>query len=117
MVILFLKEKLKEFNASVLIGASGAFESVIEISNFGNDAHDTLCTPISFQEFNDVYLDLIHKNVEERGQIPGLIPLRVEMIVPALIFIRLVVEKLEIEKITQTDFALREGILYKWIYD
>ena len=47
----------------------------------------------------------------------GMEPLRVEMIVPALILIRLVVKKLDISKIVQTDYALREGILFEWIYD
>ena len=111
-----LKEKLKEFNASVLIGASGAFESVIEISNFGNDAHGTLCTPISFQEFNDVYLDLIHKNVEERGQIPGLIPLRVEMIVVALSLIDVTITSHEFKSIFASSYALKEGLIQRLIH-
>lgn len=110
-----LQEKLKEFNASVLIGASGAFESVIEVSNFGKEEDETLCKPIAFEEFNKVYLDLMHKNIEERTQIPGLIPLRVEMIVVALSLIDVTISNHTFKKIFASSYALKEGLIQRLI--
>jgi exopolyphosphatase/guanosine-5'-triphosphate,3'-diphosphate pyrophosphatase len=46
----------------------------------------------------------------------GMEPIRIEMIVPAVIFIKLVIDRLNIQKIVQTDFALREGVLYERIF-
>ncbi len=101
-----------------LIGCSGAFDTIADLIDRTSPGttirqHQN----ISMNDFNRIAETVIHSTKEQREQMKGMDPLRVEMIVPALIFIRLVVEKLEIEKITQTDFALREGILYKWIYD
>jgi exopolyphosphatase/guanosine-5'-triphosphate,3'-diphosphate pyrophosphatase len=101
-----------------LIGCSGAFDTIADLidqSSPGTKIRQQ--QEISLNDFNRIADQVIFSTKEQREQMKGMDPLRVEMIVPALIFIRLVVEKLEIEKITQTDFALREGILYKWIYD
>ena len=42
--------------------------------------------------------------------------IRIEMIVPSVLFIKLVIDRLKIRKIYQTDYALREGILYERIF-
>jgi exopolyphosphatase/guanosine-5'-triphosphate,3'-diphosphate pyrophosphatase len=47
----------------------------------------------------------------------GMESIRVEMIVPSVIFIKMVIERLKIHKIFQTDFALREGVLYEHIFN
>jgi exopolyphosphatase/guanosine-5'-triphosphate,3'-diphosphate pyrophosphatase len=49
-------------------------------------------------------------------QMKGMESIRIEMIVASVIFIKLVVDKLKIQKIYQTDFALREGVLYEHIF-
>jgi len=38
------------------------------------------------------------------------------MIVPSVIFIKLIIDRLKIQKIHQTDYALREGVLYQRIF-
>ena len=38
------------------------------------------------------------------------------MIVPSVIFMKQVIERLNIQKIYQTDYALREGVLYEHIF-
>jgi exopolyphosphatase/guanosine-5'-triphosphate,3'-diphosphate pyrophosphatase len=42
--------------------------------------------------------------------------IRIEMIVPSVLFIKLVVDRLNIKTIFQTDYALREGVLYERIF-
>ena len=42
--------------------------------------------------------------------------IRIEMIVSSVLFIKLVIDRLNISKIYQTDYALREGILYERIF-
>jgi len=71
---------------------------------------------LQLQEVNAVYQKLIESTTAERLAMKEMEPIRVEMIVPAVIFIRLILEKLKIQKIIQTDFALREGVLYELIF-
>jgi exopolyphosphatase/guanosine-5'-triphosphate,3'-diphosphate pyrophosphatase len=46
----------------------------------------------------------------------GMESIRIEMIVPSVMFIKLVIDRLNITKIYQTDFALREGVLFERIF-
>jgi len=46
----------------------------------------------------------------------GMESIRIEMIVPSVLLIKLIIDRLNIPKIYQTDFALREGVLYERIF-
>ncbi|MBL7972870.1 MAG: hypothetical protein JNL03_15235, partial [Prolixibacteraceae bacterium] len=72
---------------------------------------------IAIDDFNRIYEQLIGSTTSERMMMKGMESIRIEMIVPAVIFIRLILEKLNIRKIYQTDFALREGVLYERIFN
>jgi len=103
---------------SQLIGCSGAFDTLADLLDQtapGTKARQQQA--IELADFNRIAAKVIHSTKAQRDQMTGMEPLRVEMIVPALILIRLVVKKLDISKIVQTDYALREGILFEWIYD
>jgi exopolyphosphatase/guanosine-5'-triphosphate,3'-diphosphate pyrophosphatase len=71
---------------------------------------------IKLQDFKRIYTELIKSTTSERMAMKGMEPIRIEMIVPAVIFIKLVIDRLNIQKIVQTDFALREGVLYERIF-
>ena len=104
--------------ASVLIGCSGAFDTLCDLIDNtppGTKARQT--QSVSLCEFKQISEEIIHSTKAQREQLPAMEPLRVEMIVPAFILMRLVIRKLNISAITQTDFALREGVLRKWIND
>jgi len=108
-----------QFNGELpdgLIGCSGAFDTLADLidnSEPGSKARTT--QEISLSDFNRIADQIIHSTKTEREQLKAMEPLRVEMIVPAFILMRLVLKKLKISKITQTDFALREGVLHEWI--
>lgn len=50
---------------------------------------------------------------EERLQMKGMDFVRVDLIVPAVILIELIISRINITHIVQTDFALREGVIYE----
>lgn len=103
---------------SQLIGCSGAFDTVADLID--GTAPGTKIRQqqiIELADFNRITDKVIFSTKAQRDRMTGMEPLRVEMIVPALILIRLVIQKLDIRNIIQTDFALREGILFEWIYD
>lgn len=103
---------------SGLIGCSGAFDTLCDLlDNTPPGTKSRQTQPVDLTEFRRITEAIIHSTRKQREQLPAMEPLRVEMIVPAFILMRLLVRKLNIGSITQTDFALREGVLRKWIND
>lgn len=99
-----------------LVGCSGAFDTIADlIDQTAPGTKARQFQEISLEDFREVCEMVIHSTKEQRQQMTGMEPLRIEMIVPALIFIQLIVNELQIKNVTQTDFALREGVLYDWI--
>lgn len=99
-----------------LIGCSGAFDTLADlIDSTAPGTKARITQSINLAEFNSIADQIIHSTKLDREQLKAMEPLRIEMIVPAFILIRLVLRKLKIPQITQTDFALREGVLKEWI--
>jgi len=96
-----------------LIGCSGAFDTLVDmIDQTAPGSKQRKKQKIKLDDFQNVYNLLIRSTVAERMKMKGLERLRVEMIVPAVILIDLVMKKSGICKMVQTDYALREGVLY-----
>ncbi len=113
-----LWNQLDDVQTEKLIGCSGAFDTLADlIDQTAPGTKSRIKQDISIQDFNSISEVIIESSREEREGMTGMDPLRIEMIVPAFIFIRLVIKQLNIQHITQTDFALREGILYEYIND
>jgi exopolyphosphatase/guanosine-5'-triphosphate,3'-diphosphate pyrophosphatase len=111
-----LWEQMNWTKTDQLIGCSGAFDTLADLidqTTPGTKARTQ--QKISLKDFDRVYAEVAHSTKSQREQMTGMEPLRVEMIVPSFVFIRLILKKLQIEEIIQTDFALREGVLYEWI--
>lgn len=107
-------EASSEKKIQQLIGCSGAFDTLADLVDQTTPGTKLRKKQeITIDDFQKIYEMLIRSTTEERMQMKGLEQLRVEMIIPAIILIGLVVQKLEIDKIVQTDYALREGVLYE----
>lgn len=112
-----LWHRLKNKRIPCLIGCSGAFNTLADmIDQTGPGTKSRIKQELKLSEVNSIYTKLIKSTAGERIQMKGMEPIRVEMIVPAVIFIKLILDKLKIPKICQTDFALREGVLYERIF-
>ena len=116
----FLKEHNPAFqkcilkNTKTLIGCSGAFDTVADIiDNVNPGEKQRITQEILLEEFNLVYEKLIYSTREERLKIKGMDMVRVDLIVPAVILIKQLISTIGIQKIIQTDFALREGVLFE----
>jgi len=97
-----------------LIGCSGAFDTLVDLID-GTTPGTKLRKHQEFSadDFQKLYDRLIGSTTTERLQMKGMELIRVEMIVPAVILINLVIQKLNLRKIVQTDYALREGVLHE----
>lgn len=120
----YLQEKLiPVFEASeiyqplTLIGASGTFDTLCEIDilrkgiKFSMEQEKEYT--LSLQDFEKISLDIIKKNKDERMLIPGMAEIRIDMIVVACVLIDFIVQKLQIQKIKVSPYALKEGVLSK----
>ncbi|OFX63525.1 MAG: hypothetical protein A2066_11620 [Bacteroidetes bacterium GWB2_41_8] len=102
---------------SWLIGCSGAFDTLADLIDQTDPGTKTrIKQEITIQDFNRIYHLLINSTTAERNAMKGMESIRIEMIVPSVIFIKLIVDRLNIQKIAQTDFALREGVLSERIF-
>lgn len=106
------------YQPKTLIGCSGTFDTLVDIY------YEQLGTKRNYKEtefalptvvFDQMHQDLLKKSRSERLQIPGMIEMRVDMIVVASILIDYVMDNLALEKIRVSAYALKEGILFNVI--
>lgn len=109
--------RMKNIRISRLIGCSGAFDTIADLIDQTDPGTKTrVCQEIKHADFNHIFQQLIDSTTDQRTQMKGMEPIRIEMIVPSVLFIKRVVDRLKIKKIVQTDYALREGVLYERIF-
>lgn len=112
-----LWQRLQNMNISMLIGCSGAFDTLADMIDQTDPGTKTrMRQELSIADFSRIYDQLIASTIAQRAKMKGLESLRIEMIVPSVIFIKLVIDRLNIRHIVQTDFALSEGVLYEQIF-
>lgn len=104
---------------SSLIGTSGSFEVLADMASilFRKQKPDTERTsaPIDLAEFKQLCNLILRATSAERKNMPGMHDVRVNLIVIAMVIIDLVVEECDIRKMTQSAYALNEGILFNII--
>ena len=110
-------EKCKAEKIKTLIGCSGTFDSIADMIDEVNPGEKQRKTQeILLTDFYRIYEKLIHFTREERTTMKGMDYVRVDLIVPAVILIEKLISEIGIEKIIQTDFALREGVLFELMH-
>jgi exopolyphosphatase / guanosine-5'-triphosphate,3'-diphosphate pyrophosphatase len=109
-----LRDAVLQYNITTLVGASGAFETfksmIHEIDNFESQ---TSMFPESIKisdiDFQHLYQKLILSTEADRRSMKGLEPIRIEMIVLAIHFVKFVTDLLKISQIVVSNFSLKEG--------
>lgn len=108
------KQKCKAENVKTLMGCSGAFDTIADIIDSVNPGEKQRITQkIILNDFKSVYHRLVKSTREERLILKGMDDVRVDLIVPAVILIDQLISEIGIDEIIQTDFALREGVLFE----
>jgi exopolyphosphatase / guanosine-5'-triphosphate,3'-diphosphate pyrophosphatase len=105
---------LIKFNPTILVGSSGTFDTLSDIFCLKHDIRKgpkEIETPLTIEGFHAIYKDLLEKNREERMQIPGMIDMRVDMIVVACCLVQFILEKHPITRIRVSTYSLKEGVL------
>ncbi|MDB5241484.1 MAG: Ppx/GppA phosphatase [Spirosoma sp.] len=113
--LLPLANAIHQYLPTVLVGSSGSFDTLVDMwfmHNFGYlPPPDQTAFDLPLTEFYRAYELLITRNHAERMQIPGMIELRVDMIVVAVCLIDYVLKTYGIKQIKTSTYSLKEGLL------
>lgn len=118
----FLEQELKplfgqqkKYAVHHLIGASGSFDSFASMIACQFYSPEILKDKTSFEmkkeELQSVFSQLEKATLDERLKMKGLLAFRAEMIVTAAILTKVILVHFPVTRITQSAFALKEGVL------
>jgi exopolyphosphatase/guanosine-5'-triphosphate,3'-diphosphate pyrophosphatase len=109
-----LDEMMQLYKPIKLIGSSGSFDTYRSIlSAAGRIApNGNPSVEIPFDEYIQLHKKLIASTVEQRKQIPGMEPVRVEMIGVASIFTHYLIRHYDLKSLYQSTYALKEGAIW-----
>ena len=112
-----LQEAIQSFAPLAVIGSSGTFDTLSEIycirNNLTYPTNETE-TPLTVRAFYEIHKELLTKTRTERLQIPGMIEMRVDMIVTASCLIKYLLDTFTFENIRVSSYSLKEGVLARW---
>lgn len=111
-----LSDAMEKFKPAILVGSSGTFDTLSDIFCIQHNidsGSEEIETPLTIEGFYEIYNTLISKNRSARMQIPGMIEMRVDMIVVACCLISYLLESYSFSKIRVSTYSLKEGILAK----
>jgi exopolyphosphatase/guanosine-5'-triphosphate,3'-diphosphate pyrophosphatase len=98
-----------------LVGSSGTFDTLVDIDYQFRTGEWPLKSQTDFnlpkEEFYRAYALILSGNHEERMAIPGMVALRVDMIVVAVCLVDYVLKNHNISQIQISSHALKEGVL------
>lgn len=100
---------------SKLIGSSGTFETLLEIYRLKNNAATQLnatAHSLPLDQFKAIYYNMLLKSREECLKIPGLVEMRVDMIIVACTLIHLILEIFNISHIEVSVYSLKTGLFF-----
>ena len=110
-------QKCKIENVKTLVGCSGAFDTIADIiDEVGPGEKQRKTQKILLADFYRIFNKLVVTSREERLRMKGMDYVRVDLIVPAVILIEQLISEIGISQIIQTDFALREGVLFELLH-
>ncbi|MBJ6108587.1 phosphatase [Hymenobacter sp. BT523] len=108
-----LIEALQRYKPVSLVGASGSFDSLadMQLGQLRTESQLPPHTELALSSFQESYRHLLSGNHEQRLAIPGILPMRADMLVVAAVLIDYVLGISGITRIQTSAYALKEGLL------
>lgn len=104
-----LQLALARFPVHHLVGAAGTFDVIADL--LGKEQPTPNCSRVDLDGFEDLYQRILAATREERHAMPGVPDDRADMIVVALILVQLILEIAAINRLTVSNFSMKEGML------
>jgi exopolyphosphatase / guanosine-5'-triphosphate,3'-diphosphate pyrophosphatase len=113
--LLPLTNAIHQYHPAVLVGSSGSFDTLVDMQYQHEQGVWPPASQAAFMlplaEFYRSYERLLTRNHAERMALPGMIELRVDMIVVAVVLIDFVLRTYGIGQVRVSTYALKEGVL------
>lgn len=113
--LLPLTNAVHQYQPTVLVGSSGSFDTLVDMYFHEQTGTwppaDQAAFTFPVADFYHFYQLLIERNHDQRMALPGMIELRVDMIVVAVCLIDFVLRSYGINAIQVSTYALKEGAL------
>ena len=108
-----LLEICKQYKPETLIGSAGAFESFATMLKIrkGESVGALTSAALDLEAYRELAAGLIQSTHAKRAQMPGLIPLRVDMIVIATLLVDFILENTGISHLSLSTNDLKMGVL------
>jgi exopolyphosphatase / guanosine-5'-triphosphate,3'-diphosphate pyrophosphatase len=114
-----LANAVHQYAPTALVGSSGSFDTLVAMDHQHRTGEwpdaDQTGFELSLEEFRRSYAQLVTQTHTERMAIPGMISLRVDMIVVAVCLIDYVLQTYHIPRLRVSTYALKEGVLHSII--
>jgi exopolyphosphatase / guanosine-5'-triphosphate,3'-diphosphate pyrophosphatase len=113
--LLPLQNAVHQYPPSVLVGSSGSFDTLVDLWYCHQRGYwppadqPTFVLPVA--EFRRSYAELVSRNHTDRLALPGMIELRVDMIVVAVVLIDYLLNTFALNQIRTSTWSLKEGAL------
>ncbi|WP_128546058.1 Ppx/GppA phosphatase family protein [Larkinella soli] len=113
--LLPLANAVHQYAPEVLVGSSGTFDTLVDMQYMKEKGHlpapDETAFDLPVAEFYRSYELFLTRDHAARMELPGMIELRVDMIVVASCLIDYVLRAFAIRRIRVSTYALKEGVL------
>ncbi|QIL40981.1 exopolyphosphatase [Pedobacter sp. HDW13] len=110
-----LFEICEKYKPQILIGSAGAFETFAELvtrkHNQAIDIAQIKTFLFNYDDYIETSIKLINSTHQQRAEMPGIIPLRVDMIVIATLITNYVLGRCKINRLTLSTYDLKMGVL------
>ena len=105
---------IEKFKPIQLIGSSGSFDSLISIRNkmTSNKNNLHVGNRLTLSSFSLIYRSLLKKDYPALLKTPGLLRMRAKMIVPSIMLIKFVLQKMGNAEIIVSKYSLKEGLAF-----
>ena len=109
---------MEDFQPQTLVGSSGTFDTFSEIYRKENNIQiiqKQAEFPLTIDAIHSIHGNIIKKDREQRLQIPGMVEMRVDLIVVASILIQTVLRMGDFNDVRVSSYSLKEGIFSQYL--
>ena len=110
--------RFKKIGFETFVGTSGMIGNLAEVMHLqktGRPIPQLNLATFSRKDVVEIEKLLLDTPLKRRAEIPGVDPKRADLLLPAAIVLRTIMERLDLDELTVSDKAIREGLLYDFI--
>ena len=107
----------ERYQPQTIVGCSGAFDTLMDIHEKAEpDLKIRGVSEFPLKDYLKIHELLIQSDHETRSKMEGMDKMRVEMIVIASVFTNFILQRLTIQRLVHTHYALKEGVMDRLIH-